>query len=137
MDRTIRLVVTLLLIAMVIWRLSRYMRFGVSRSRTALGAAGGLVPLAPQVTAAGESSTPPAPSSALARMAGILVAVAIWLAANVVIWFALFDLPILKRVPPIPLGIVGIFANFYLIPFAQSMGARCGRSIAKGDARRV
>lgn len=70
------------------------------------------------------------------RVVGVIVTVAIWLAANAVLWFSLFELPILKRVPPIPLGVVGIFANFYLIPFAQSMGRQCRRRIDKGDNQR-
>jgi hypothetical protein len=137
MDRAIRLIVALLLIALVLWRLNRYIRLGVSGQRASLGAAGGLFPITPEASAAvGDAVTPPAGRSTLARMTGVLVAVAIWLAANAVLWFGLLELPILKALPPIPLGIVGIFANFYLITFAQSVGRRCRTRIDRGNIQR-
>jgi hypothetical protein len=137
MDRAIRLLVALLLIAWVLWRLNRYIRLGLSRHRGSLGAAGGIFPTSPEVSATvGDAVAPVTGNSTLAWMMGVLVAVAIWLAANAVLWFGLLELPILKAVPPIPLGVVGILANFYLIPFAQSVGRRCRTRIDNGIVQR-
>lgn len=55
------------------------------------------------------------------------MAILIWVIGNGAIWGILFGAPFLKNAPPIPLGIVGVFANFYLIPWARGLGLRCQR----------
>lgn len=134
MDKETRLGILVLVIAITVWRFARYMRFGLSRSRrpTSLGVAGGVVPQdsdrgAPPVAAAGTSV--PAQSSLYARFVGVLVAVGLWLAINALLWYCLLELPPFKSLPPVPVGVAGIFVNFYLIPLAQRTGGRARRRI--------
>ena len=126
MDKETRLALLVLVIAIAAWRFVRYMRFGLSRSRrpTSLGVAGGVVPqdsdgMAP-VAASGSSV--PAQSSLYARLVGILLAVGLWLAINALLWYCLLELPPFKSLPPVPVGVAGILANFYLIPLARRVG---------------
>jgi len=132
MDRWSRLLLILALVAIAIWRLVRYMRLGLAARRATLGAAGGWFPPAPEQSSLGANAPSPdnMKSSFLARQAELLIAVATWLAANAFLWFCLFGLPLLKNVPPVPLGVAGIFANFYLIPWAQNTGRRCRKYLA-------
>lgn len=133
MDKEARLALLILLIMIAAWRFARYMRFGLSRSRrpTSLGVAGGVVPQDSDQTAAAVSagSMAPAQTSLYARIVGVLVAVGVWLAINAVLWYCLLELPPLKRLPPIPVGVAGIFANFYLIPLARRVGLRSRQRI--------
>lgn len=133
MDKETRLALLVLVIAIAAWRFVRYMRFGLSRSRrpTSLGVAGGVVPqdsdgMAP-VAASGSSV--PAQSSLYARLVGILLAVGLWLAINALLWYCLLELPPFKSLPPVPVGVAGILANFYLIPLARRVGERTRRRI--------
>jgi hypothetical protein len=127
MDRSERLFLLLVFIAIAVWRLVRFLRLGMGKPRPSLGLAGGWVPSSSEsaVPGATASAGPDRPDSLPIRMAGLFVAVAIWLVGNLLIWVSLFQLPFLQSVPPAVLGMAGIFANFYLIPFARRAGQRC------------
>lgn len=131
MDKQTRIALVVLFVAIAAWRFARYMRLGLSgsRRRTSLGVAGGLIPQDsdPPASAAAPESTAPAQSSAVARITGLAVSVGMWLAINVLLWYCLLELPPLKSLPPVPVGVAGILANFYLIPLARRAGARCRR----------
>jgi hypothetical protein len=119
MGRLDRLILLLLVIALVAWRFARFMRLGMGKRRLSLGIAGGWFPTS-------TATTPAAPKSPLlVRTVVALVIAAIWLIGNLLIWLFLLESPFLRNVPPVVLGVTGIFANFYLIPFARHMGERC------------
>jgi hypothetical protein len=138
MDRETRLALLILVIAIAAWRFIRYMRVGLSGSRrpSNLGVAGGVVPQDSErtesVTATGSSL--PTQGSLSGRFVGVLVTVALWLGTNAVLWYCLLALPPFRRLPPIPVGVAGIFANFYLIPLARKVGARSRRRIEEARA---
>jgi len=102
-----------------------------------LGVAGGLVPQDSDRTASvtDPGSSAPAQSSLYTRVVGVLVAGGLWLAINALLWYCLLELPPFKNLPPIPVGVAGIFANFYLIPLARRVGARSRRRIDEARAR--
>lgn len=131
MDKETRLALLILVVAIAVWRFVRYMRFGLSRTgrATSLGVAGGLVPQDADrmASVAAPSSSVPAQGSLYSRIVGILVAAALWLAVNALLWYCLLELPPFKSLPPVPVGVAGIFANFYLIPLARRVGARSRR----------
>lgn len=137
MDKYTRLALLVLVIAYAAWRFARYMRLGLSRSRRPmnLGVSGGVVP---QDADRPPNLVPPPSESAsqtsvVARIVGVIVAIGVWLAINAVLWYCLLELPLLKSLPPIILGVAGIFANFYLIPLARRAGMRSRQRI--GEAR--
>lgn len=139
MDKETRLALFVLVTAITVWRFARYMRFGLSRSSrpTNLGVAGGLVPRdfdrTPSVANSGSSA--PVQSSLYARLVGVVVATGLWLAMNVLLWFCVLELPPFRNLPPIPVGVAGIVANFYLIPLTQRVGARLRRRIEEARGR--
>lgn len=136
MDKETRLALLVLVVAIAAWRFARYMRFGLSRSRrpASLGLAGGLVLQDSDRSPVTPESLAPAQSSLYARIVGLLVAVGLWLVINALLWYCLFELPLLKSLPPVPAGVAGIFANFYLIPLARRVGARSRRRIEEARA---
>ena len=142
MDKETRLALLILVIAIAIWRFVRYMRFGLSRSNrpTSLGVSGGLVPQDPDLDRMAASApisdlSDPAQSSLYARTVGILSGVGLWLVINATLWYCLLEVPPFKNLPPIPVGVAGIFANFYLIPLARKVGMSNRRRI--DDSRRL
>lgn len=138
MDKETRLALLILVSAIAAWRFARYMRLGLSRTKrtTNLGVAAGLVPpdYLRMVPVADSVSPAPAQSSLFARIVGVLVAIGLWLAINAFFWYCLLEVPPLKSLPPVPAGVAGIFANFYLIPLARRAGARSRRSIEEARA---
>ena len=138
MDKETRLALLILLTVIAAWRFARYMRVGLSRSKRpmSLGVAGGLVPqdTEPTVAVAAPNSSVPAQSSRYARIGGVLVAVGAWLAINALLWYCLLEVPPFKSLPPIPVGVAGIFANFYLIPLARRVGVRSRQRIEEARA---
>lgn len=138
MDKETRLALLVLLIAIAAWRFVRYMRFGLSKTTrpTNLGVAGGLVPQDADPTASITTLGPSASAQSLlyARIVGIAVAIGLWLAINALLWYCLFELPPFKNLPPIPLGVAGIFANFYIIPLARRVGVRSRRRLEEPRA---
>jgi len=133
MGRIDRLILLLLVLVLVAWRFTRFMRLGMAKRRPSLGIAGGWFP-PDSKTAATEAagSTPSDRKRPLIRVVVALVIIVIWLIGNLLIWLFLLESPFLKSVPPIVLGVVGIFANFYLIPFARRTGDRLGDRLARG-----
>ena len=138
MDKETRLALLILLTVIAAWNFARYMRVGLSRSKRpmSLGVAGGLVPqdTEPTVAVAAPNSSVPAQSSRYARIGGVLVAVGAWLAINALLWYCLLEVPPFKSLPPIPVGVAGIFANFYLIPLARRVGVRSRQRIEEARA---
>jgi len=138
MDKQTRLALLVLLIAYGAWRFVRYMRLGLSRSKrpTNLGVSGGMVPRdsdrPPNLVPPPSGTAPQA--SVFARIAGVLVAVGLWLVINAVLWYCLLELPPLKNLPPVIVGVAGIFANFYLIPLARRAGVRSRHRIEEAQA---
>jgi hypothetical protein len=63
------------------------------------------------------------------RTVGVLVAAGFWLAMNAVLWYCLLEVPPFKGLPPVPIGVAGILANFYLIPLARKLGVRTRQRI--------
>lgn len=136
MDKETRLALLVLVVAIAVWRFARYMRFGLSRSRrpASLGVAGGLVPQDSDRQSVAPDSSAPAQRSLYARIVGVLVAVGLWLAINALLWYCLLEVPPFKSLPPVPVGVAGIFANFYLIPLARKAGTRSRRRIEETRA---
>lgn len=136
MDKETRLALLVLVVAIAAWRFSRYMRFGLSRTMrpTNLGVAGGLVPQDSDRSAGAPDSSAPTQSSIHARIIEVLVAIGLWLAINALLWYCLLELPPFRNLPPIPVGVAGIFANFYLIPLARRAGVRSRRRIEQARA---
>jgi hypothetical protein len=123
MDKIVRIVVILALVALSIFRLVRYFRHGVARRVTAIPSGAGMI-LAE--TRKPVDLTPTAtvrPSRSARILAGLLTAV-IWLAANTVIAWVLFLTPMLSSIPVIWRLFVQIFLNFYLYPLAKNLRAR-------------
>jgi hypothetical protein len=138
MDKETRLGILVLVSAIAAWRFARYMRIGLSRARrpTSLGVAGGVVPQDANATvpAVNPGSSAPGQASAYARVVGVLVAAGLWLAMNAVLWYCLLFLPPFKSMPAIPIGVAGIFLNFYLIPLARKVGVRALQRIGQARA---
>lgn len=86
------------------------------------------------VPTAATAPSAPAQGSLYARIAGVLVSIGIWLAINALLCYCLLELPPLKKLPPVPLGVADILANFYLIPLARRTGMRCRRYIEGAHA---
>jgi hypothetical protein len=127
-DRSDRLILLLLVVAVIAWRLYRLLRLGLSRRSSALGIAGGWFPADTAGAASPPSASIPGSGKSLpGRIVGGVAAALIWISANLLIWAALFELPLMRNAPPIPLGVVWIVANFYLIPLARRIGAYCVR----------
>ncbi len=131
MDRSDRLIVLAVMIAIAAWRLARYLRLGMSKRRPSLGIAGGVIPPSSDIGATTNltSGSPDRSAPPLLLFVSVAVTVAIWCVGNFLIWIALFQLPFLRNLPPILLGIAWVFANFYLIPFARHSGKRCAERI--------
>ena len=132
MQRSDRLILLCVLIAFALWRLVRYMRLGMGKRRPSLGIAAGLVPPAAE-SAAPVANEPNQGDSLLGRIADPLVTILVWLAGNLLIWIFLLKSPFLSAVPPLLLGVTGIFANFYLIPFARASGRRCRKRLGNAQ----
>lgn len=141
MNKEARLALLILLIVIAAWRFARYMRAGLSRSKRpmSLGVAGGLVPQDSDTTVAVAvpNSSTSAQSSLYTRIVGVLVAVGLWLVINALLWYCLLEVPPFKSLPPIPVGVAGIFANFYLIPLARRVGLRSRRRIEEARSGTV
>jgi hypothetical protein len=100
----------------------RLMRLGMSRRPSALGLAGGMFP-------ADDVGATRSPAAVTAESRNSLPVKAV---GGIVA--ALFEWPLLKNAPPIPLGVVWIVANFYLLPMARRIGGYCVRRWAPGAA---
>lgn len=122
-----RLIVTLLILALAVWRVYRYIRLGVSGRSRSLGVPGGvLLPKSDDErgTTALEQAIPPK-QTAISRVVSALATVLVWILGNLLIWGFLFGTPRVREAPTILLGVLGIFVNFYLIPLAGRTGRHC------------
>lgn len=133
MDKEARLALVVLVAVIAAWRFARYMRAGLSRSKRPvnLGVAGGLVPGDSERTtsAAASNSLALSASPLYARFAEVVAAGGLWLVINALLWYCLLEVRPFKSLPPIPVGVAGIFANFYIISLARRAGARTRRRI--------
>jgi hypothetical protein len=69
--------------------------------------------------------TPPlAPLSRSARLQAGGVMLLVLTTTNAILWLALLGWPLLGQIPLIWRLFVGIFANFYLLPFARAAGEK-------------
>lgn len=120
MDRIVRVMVILALIAFSLFRILRYFRHGLARRVVALPPSAGMV-------LAATPSDPPASAVAQSRSArfrAALVTGVVWLGGNALLSAALFAVPALSAVPALWRLFVLVFANFYLFPFAKSAGTK-------------
>ena len=117
MDTVVRMLVVLALLAYSVFRLIRYFRYGMARRVTAVPpSTWGVLP-ATETPAA-------APVTRSARFLAGSVSFLVFGMANTILWLALLGLPALDHVPVIWRLFVGIFANFYLFPFARRAGEK-------------
>ena len=124
MDNLIRALVVLALLGLSVYRIVRYFRYGMARRVTAgMPSTLGVIP--PSGVATGQlSDVPTVPNSRWARMMAGTVGVLVLAALNAVLCVALFVWPAAGKIPFLWRLFVVIFANFYLVPFAQSVGKR-------------
>jgi hypothetical protein len=122
MDRVVRVVVILALIAFSLFRITRYFRHGVAKRVTALPPSAGMV-LA-ETPSESHAASAGVLQSRSARVRAGLVTLVVWMGGNVLLSAALFAVPALSSVPAIWRLFVLVFANFYLYPFAKSAGAK-------------
>ena len=124
MDTAVSALVVLAALALFVIRLVRYFRYGMARRVTAVPPSVlGVTPV-PEASAAQSSDVPGSASPRLARVLAGAVTVLVFFAANSVLCLVLFGLPALGQIPLIWRLFVVIFTNFYLVPFAQSVGKR-------------
>jgi hypothetical protein len=122
MDKVVRLLVIAALLGWSVFRIVRYFRHGMAKSVTAVPPSAGLLPNAAPTAGLNTSTT--SASTGPARLIAGLTVVIVWLAANAALWITLLKLPMLASVPLIWRLFVGVFANFYLFPFARGLGER-------------
>jgi hypothetical protein len=117
METVGRVLVVLALLAYSVYRLIRYFRYGMARRVTAVPpSTWGVLPA---------TETPPfAPATRSARFLAGGMTILVFATANTITWLTLFRLPALDHVPVIWRLFVGIFANFYLLPFARAAGEK-------------
>lgn len=113
MDTVARVLVVLALLAYSVFRLIRYFRYGMARRVTAVPpSTWGVLPA---------TETPAvAPVTRSARFLAGGVSFLVFATANAILWLTLFGVPALNHVPVVWRLFVGIFANFYLFPFART-----------------
>jgi hypothetical protein len=129
-DHARAIIFLILIIALTVWRLIRYMKMGLARRpQTGVPGVGGTVVGAPSATP--PSSTSPrgehVKSSVWVRVIERTTAGLVFVIGNVLLWGCLFGLTALDEVPTILRLVIGVFVNFPLIRLAQAIGA----SIAK------
>jgi len=149
MDRNSRLIMLLLVLALSVVRLVRYLRTTTSRrsSPAIPSTTGAMGPASPSPASSVSPASPAAavecaaasapapispidvPGSTAGRFVGGLAAALVLIVGNVVIWSCLFGIPPLEEVPPLLRGLAGVLANFYLIHLARAAAARGQRVI--------
>jgi hypothetical protein len=129
MDTVLRVLVIAALIVWSIFRLVRYFRYGMAKRVTAVPPSAGI--LLPNTGVPVGSDSPARSASRSVRFIAGLIVVIVWAAANAVLWFILFRLPMLAKVPFIWRLFVGVFANFYLFPFARGLGRQAEQMQAR------
>ena len=123
MQRSDRLVILAIFLAIAVWRLIRYFRAATERRpQPAIPPSGGIAPPPP-----GASVAPTTPVAPAASALGTVTTVLVWLLTNAALWPLLFAWPPLGDLPVIWRLVAGIFANFYLVKIARAAGARVSR----------
>jgi hypothetical protein len=117
METVGRVLVVLALLAYSVFRLIRYFRYGMARRVTA-------VPPSTWGVLPATETSPFAPATRSARFLAGGMTILVFATANTILWLTLFGLPALDHVPVIWRLFVGIFANFYLLPFARAAGEK-------------
>jgi hypothetical protein len=118
MDTVARVLVVLALLAYSVFRLIRYFRYGMARRVTAVP------PSTWGVLPATETPAVVPPATRSARFLAGGMSILLFATANAILWLTLFGLPALDQVPVIWRLFIGIFVNFYLLPFARAVGER-------------
>jgi hypothetical protein len=112
-DRTSVLILLLIMIALSLWRLHRYLRLAMARPRNGIPAARGTPPVTP-----GDAAAPAglgAGPRGMDRVRSWLVAAALWLAANALLFFLWYLTPAMRALPTIWLLLGAVLANLYLL----------------------
>lgn len=120
MDTLSRVLVVLAFLALAVYRFVRYFRYGMARRVT--GATPSTLAVVPPTNQLSEA--PAVPSSRWARIMAGAAAVLVWAALNAVLCLVLFVWPAAEQVPIMLRLFVVIFANFYWVPYAQSVGKK-------------
>ncbi|MBV8145845.1 MAG: hypothetical protein JO184_12625 [Gammaproteobacteria bacterium] len=129
MDRSARVILLLLVIALTIWRLVRYLQAGLARRpQTGVPSVGGTVVGVPSVSASPVGE--PLKGSALSRMIAKTTTVLVFIAGNILVWTCLFGLDVLDQIPTIWRLIFGVLANFPLIRLSHAAGRSIGKRMS-------
>ena len=128
MDVFVRALVVCALISYGIFRLIRYFRYGMARRVTAVPPSKGAVLPEPETVAESSVQTP----GRFLRIRAGAISVLLFAAVNAVLLIALFGLPVLAHVPVIWRLFLVIFVNFYLLPFARSVGKKALKQMQAG-----
>ena len=124
MDNLIRALVVVALLGLSVYRIVRYFRFGMAR-RVTTGTPSTLGVIPPSGVATGQlSDVPTVPNRRWARLEAGIVGVLVLAALNAVLCLFLFVWPAAEKIPLLWRLFVVIFANFYLVPFARSVGKK-------------
>lgn len=127
MDNAIRALVVLTLLGLSVYRIVRYFRHGMARRVAPVAVPStvlGVMPGPADLTAAQAAATPAAVSGPVSRVRAAAITVAVFLAVNAILWLVLFAIPALAQIPLLWRLFIVIFANFYVLPFAQGVGAK-------------
>jgi hypothetical protein len=115
-DRTSVLILLLIMIALSLWRLHRYLRLAMARPRSGIPAALGAPPVTPAKP--GDAAAPAglgAGPRGMDRVRSWLAAAALWLAANALLFFLWYLIPAMRALPTIWLLLGAVLANLYLL----------------------
>ncbi len=135
LDKAVRVLVILALIAGVLFRMFRYFRYGLSKRVISLPSSSGVMPPSPTaVQANSQLPTPPESSKRPGRWRSGLIAAGVWVCTNIILWYLLFGLRALADVPVIWRLFAGVFANFYLFPLARRLGEKAARRAPENPA---
>lgn len=131
MDQYGRLILLILVIALTIWRLIRYMKAGLTRrSQPGVPGLGGTVVGVPAPAIDSTSPTvEQVKGSVWTRLIAGTTTALVFVAGNVLVWGCLFGPAALDEVPTIWRLLLGVFANFPLIRLAQAIGTGVAKRV--------
>jgi hypothetical protein len=135
MDRTARIILLLVFIALTAVRLVRNMRRATAKRPPAVNvpsAAGMGVPPPPAALTATASPIDAEPAAGENDLAPWLIAALVFVAGSAVLWLALFGWPVLGNFPPMGRLVAGVLASFYLLRLARAIGERASRRGGQG-----
>lgn len=128
LDQIVRIAVIVLIVSFAVLRIVLYFRGGMARRSTMRATTTTPFTMPPSLPPPPEqalsqtstSQTAEGPASAMGKLVTVLVAVGL----NLGLWFALFVPQFMNNIPVVWRLFIGIFANFYLLPFARRVGRR-------------